>query len=90
MTGKSFVRAFSLPPFPARCGQISAEPVSTLSRRGSGASPYLSNTSSVDVADAYNLPRASVSLASANATLRPNESKLLSARKSPVSLVIGL
>ncbi len=45
---------------------------------------HLSNTSNVDVADAYKLPFASVSLASANAALRPNESTLPSARKSPV------
>jgi hypothetical protein len=52
--------------------------------------PHLSNTSNVDIADAYNLPLASVNLASANAALRPNESTRPSARKSPVSLVIGL
>ncbi len=51
---------------------------------------HLLNTSNVEVADAYNLPSASVSLASANATLWPNESKLPSARRRPVSLVIRL
>ena len=50
----------------------------------------LSNTSNVDVADAYKLPFASVSLASANAALRPNERTLPSARKSPLFFVIGI
>lgn len=53
-------------------------------------SPHLSNTSNVDVADAYNLPLASLSFPSAKAALRPNESTRPSARRSPVSLVIGL
>ena len=46
-------------------------------------------TSSVDVADASSLPAASVIRASANATRRPNDRIVPSARTGPVSAVIA-
>ena len=46
--------------------------------------------SRVDVAEAHNLPVASVSFASANATRRPNDSTRPSARTVPMSAVTGL
>jgi hypothetical protein len=51
---------------------------------------YLSNTSNVEVAEAYKRPLVSVSLASANAALRPKDSVRPSARNKPVSFVIAL
>jgi hypothetical protein len=49
-----------------------------------------SNTSNVDVADAYKRPVASVSVASANAARRPIEITRPSARSNPESRVTAL